>query len=222
MLRGRAPARSRARGGLRDIRHPCVSRNGYLPALRTYSQRAAAIAKTLSSVVDLSKYAASTYASNPPDLEMANGLKCSWSESEYGLPRVTVFVEAIDDINDKVRACRDHVANFLERGESDYDPASASELATDRPDEYVFFNYVEDVTALVGHCQVTIMPSLQQIKGMDHDYPDLELADFVDAALEIGRTLGCSPYDDDFVRPDFPEKWTRHSWTAFPPSSPAE
>ena len=75
------------------------------------------------------------------------------------------------------------------RGESHYDPSSASELATDRPDEYIFlFNYVEDVTALVGNCQVTIMPSLQQIKRMDHDYPDLELADFVDAALEIGRT----------------------------------
>ena len=98
-------------------------------------------------------------------------------------------VEAVDDIDAEVRTCRDHVADYLNRGESHYDPASASELATDRPDEYIFlFNYVEDVTALVGNCQVTIMPSLQQIKRIDHDYPDLELADFVDAALEIGRT----------------------------------
>ena len=185
--------------------------------LRTYSQRVAAIAEILNEVIDLSKYAVNTYASNPPDLEMINGLRCSWGEPEYGLPRITVFVEALDDIDDEVRACRDHVANFPERGESQYDPASASELPTDRPNEYVFlFNYVEDVTVLVGNCQVTIMPSLQQIKRMDHDYPDLELTDFVNAALEIGRTVGCSPYDDDFVRPDFPERWTQLSWTAFP------
>jgi hypothetical protein len=187
----------------------------------TYSQRVAAIAEILNEVIDLSKYAVNTYASNPQDLEMTNGLWCSWGEPEYGLPRITVTIEAVEDIDDEVRTCRDHVANYLERGESDYDPSSASELATDRPDEYVFlFNYVQDVTALVGHCQVIIMPSLQQMKCADHANPDLELAHFVDAALEIGRTVGCSPYKDDFVRPDVPEKWTRQGWTAFPTPPP--
>ena len=127
-------------------------------------------------------------------------------------------VEAVGDINDEVRACRDHVADFPERGESSYDPASASEVSSGRPDEYVFlFNYVEDVTALVGQCKVTIMPALQQIKLADNAYPDLELSDFVNAALEIGRTVGCSAYEDDFVRPDFPDSWQRR-WTAYPPA----
>lgn len=184
---------------------------------RTYTQRTAAVAEILSSVIDLSKYAVNTHASNPPDLELTNGLWCSWGDPEFGLPRITVCINAVDDIHDEIRQSRDHVAEYLLRGESHYDPASALELTTDRPNEYVFlFNYVERLAIFVGQCEVTIMPSLQQIKRIDHDYPDLELSDFVDAALEIGRTVGCSPYEDDFVRPDFPEKWTRTGWTSFP------
>lgn len=191
--------------------------------LTTCSQRVAAIAGILGTVVDLSKYAVNTHASNPEDLELTNGLWCSWGDPEYGLPRITVCINAVDDIHNKIRQSRDHVAEHLLRGESHYDPASASELPTDRPDEHVFlFNYVDDLTVLVGNCEVTVMASLQQIKRADHDYPDLELSDFVDAALKIGRTVGCSPYVDDFVRPDFPEKWTRTGWTAFPTPPPAE
>ncbi len=190
---------------------------------RTYSQRVAVIGEILSSVINVSKYTVDTYSSNPPDLEMTNGLRCSWADNETGLPRVAVYIERVDDINDEVRTNRDHVADFPERGESHYDPASASEVATDRPDEYVFlFNYVSDVRSLVGHCRVTVFVLLDLIKRIDNEYPDLELADFVEPALEIGRTVGCSQYQDDFVRPDFPEKWTRHSWTAFPTPPPAE
>lgn len=184
--------------------------------LTTYSKRVAAIAEILSEVIDVSRYAVNTYSSKPEGLEMVNGLWCSWGEPEHGLPRVAVSIEAVEDVDDQVRICRDHVAAYPERGETHYDPSSASEVATDRPGEYVFlFNYVEDVTALVGQCKVTIMPALQQIKDADHRYQDLELADFVNAAVEIGRRVGCSPYEDDFVRPEFPEKWNR-GWTAFP------
>ena len=148
----------------------------------TYSQRAAAIAEILGRVIDLSKYAVTTRESNPADLELAKGLWCSWGDPEFGLPRITFCLNAVDDIHDEVRNLRDHVAAYPLRGESHYDPSSASELPADRPDEYVFFfDYVEDLRALVGQCAVTIMPSLQQIKRMDHAYPDLELADFVDA-----------------------------------------
>lgn len=185
--------------------------------LRTYTERVAAIVQILSGVIDVSKYIIATYSPNPPDLETNNPLWCSWADPETGHPRIAVLIEAVDDINDEVRSQRDHVANYLERGDSHYDPATASEVATDRPDEYVFlFNYVGRVTALVGHCRVDVMPSLGLIKRFDNEYLGLELADFIDAALRIGRTVGCTPYEDDFVRPDFPDKWFRHGWTAYP------
>jgi hypothetical protein len=156
-------------------------------------------------------------------LKWTNGLWCSWGDDETGLPRVAVYIERVDDINDEVRTNRDHVAGFPERGESHYDPASASEVATERSDEYAFlFNYVSDVRSLVGHCEVTIFVLLDLIKRFDNEYLDLELADFVEPALQIGRTVGCLPYEDDFVRPDFPETWKRHRWTAFPTTTQDE
>jgi hypothetical protein len=176
--------------------------------LTTYSQRVAAITAILSRVIDLSRYAVNTRVSNPADLELTNGLTCSWGEPEFGLPRISVCINAVDDVADEVRQSRDHVAEYLLRGVSHYDPASASDLHSDRPDEYVFlFNYVQRLTVIVGHCEVTIMP---------HEH---ELIDLVDAALKIGRTVGCSPYEDDFVRPDYPEEWTRYTWVSppFPP-----
>lgn len=118
--------------------------------LRTYTERVAAIVQILSSVIDVSKYAVDTYSSNPEDLAMTDGLRCSWADRGTGLPRIAVYIERVDDISDEVRSQRDHVADFLERGDSYYDPATASEVATNRPDEYVFlFDYIDDVRALV-------------------------------------------------------------------------
>nr|WP_231990086.1 hypothetical protein [Mycobacterium sp. 852002-51971_SCH5477799-a] len=30
-------------------------------------------------------------------------------------------------------------------------------------------------------------------------------------ALDIGRTVGCSPYENDFTLPEFPEGWRNQS-----------
>jgi hypothetical protein len=62
------------------------------------------------------------------------------------------------------------------------------------------------VTVIAGHCEVTI--------GCDDR--NFAISSFAAPALEIARTVGCSPYEDDFALPELPEKLRDWSWTAFP------
>ncbi|OBG30042.1 hypothetical protein A5673_04115 [Mycobacterium sp. E3198] len=51
--------------------------------------------------------------------------------------------------------------------------------------------------AVVGDCVVEIMPLGTGI----------DLSSLADVALDIGRTVGCSAYQNDFTLPDVPEAW---------------
>jgi hypothetical protein len=178
--------------------------------LSTYSQRVSKIVSILGRVVDLSKYAVTTRDPNP--IPVTNGLHCSWGDPETGLPRLSVNIRAVDDMRDEVRSFRDDIAQHSLDHDGEYDPARACEVPTGSPNEHVFlFNYLRDLRALVGCCDVGILVCSD----------DVTLRDLVDAALEIGRTVGCSPYVDDFVGQEFPEKWS-HRWTAFAPHEKAE
>jgi hypothetical protein len=35
----------------------------------------------------------------------------------------------------------------------------------------------------------------------------IELSKLADVALDIGRSVGCSAYQNDFTLPEFPEEW---------------
>jgi hypothetical protein len=178
--------------------------------LRMYSERAARIASILGRVIDLTKYADITSDSNP--IPVANGLSCSWGDPETGMPQLSVQIRAIDDMHSEIRSFRDDIARHSLNRDGLYDATLASEVPTGRPDEHVFlFESLRDLRVIVGTCDVGILVYAEEVS----------LRDLVDAALEIGRTVGCSAYEDDFVRPEFPEKWTRTSWTAFPPGDEA-
>ncbi len=57
-------------------------------------------------------------------------------------------------------------------------------------------NYLATVTAVVGKCVVQFMPMGTGI----------ELRKLADVAVDIGHTVGCSAYQNDFTLPDVPEE----------------
>jgi hypothetical protein len=140
---------------------------------------------------------------------LPNGLSCSWGDSETGMTRVSVHINAVDDALDELRSLRDQITEFAYRNNR-YDPSEASEVPTSDPSVHTFiFGCFAKVTALVDNCEV-------DLRVVDRDFPHATL---IEPAVEIGRTIGCSPYEDDFVRPEFPERWRRHR-IVMPPFTP--
>ena len=91
----------------------------------------------------------------------------------------------------------------------------AYEITGLQPGEYVFvLHYLATVTAIVGSCLTEIMP---MGTGID-------LSKLADVALDIGRAVGCSAYQNDFTLPDVPEEWRNQpvGWytEGFPPYIP--
>ena len=78
----------------------------------------------------------------------------------------------------------------------------AYEIAENHSGGIVFvLNYLGRVTAIVGNCLVDIWPSGTEI----------ELSELAEAALDIGRTVGCSAYENDFTSPNYPDEWRDQS-----------
>lgn len=181
------------------------------PSLATYAQRRSAIAAILEPYVEVSRMASTTDDPNP--LEDDNGLHCRWGDPETGITWVSVYVKSLSDVDAAVARHRYHVGDYALRFEDSYDPKTAREEPTDREGHFVFvFEYVDTVRVIVGTCQVSILSSIRSIS----------VSDLVEPALEIGRTIGCSPYENDFVPPEIPEKWRGITWVAppFPPFRP--
>ncbi|MCG5432779.1 hypothetical protein LV457_10820, partial [Mycobacterium sp. MYCO198283] len=89
-------------------------------------------------------------------------------------------------------------------------PTPAGHSCTLDYEEPVFGCFAE-VKVLVDHCRV-------DFAVVDREFP---LATLIEPAIEIGRTIGCSPYEDDFVRPEYPERWRKHR-IVMPPFEPLE
>lgn len=181
--------------------------------LTTYTQRRIAIAAILGPYVEVSRMADTTGNTNP--LEDENGLYCSWGDPETGMRWISVSIKSLDDVAGAVASHRYHVSEYALRSEDSYDPATAREEASERAGEYVFvFKYVDSVSVIVGACEVTI----------GCDIRDSDVSDLVQPALKIGRAVGCSPYENDFVPPEIPEKWRGITWGSppFPPFRPPE
>lgn len=81
----------------------------------------------------------------------------------------------------------------------------AYEITGQREGEYVFvLNYLGHVRAVVGQCVVEIMP---MAIGRESTSEVIDLSKLADVALDIGRTVGCSAYQNDFTLPHVPEEW---------------
>lgn len=159
-------------------------------------------------MIDLSILLPNTREANP--IPEPNGLACSWGDAETGLTRIAVYISAVADIDDKIRRLRDKVAEFSLDRDGLHDPSSAREERAADTDVHIFvFGCFGNVEVLVGDCNVTV-------GAMN---PDLVLTALIDPAIEIARTIGCSPYEDDFVQPDNTEAWRRQR-LASPPFPP--
>jgi hypothetical protein len=80
------------------------------------------------------------------------------------------------------------------------DEPAATERPIGRDGEYGFaFTVLGRATAVVGTCEVSIYT----------DVDGVDLADLTDAAAQIGCSVGCSAYRDDFVAPELPELRSR-------------
>lgn len=173
-------------------------------SLATYTERCARIAAVIEPYIDVSRLVNRTGTPNP--LEYENGLACKWVEPETPWYGISVFIRSHSDVAAAITRHRNHVNDYALRGEDSYDPGTAREEPSDRDGEYIFiFEYVDDIKVIVGHCEVSIVTDLQ----------GLSVSDLVQPALEIGRTVGCSPYENDFVPPEVPDKLRQWGWTAF-------
>jgi hypothetical protein len=104
-------------------------------------------------------------------------------------------------------------------GEGDHEPGFVTEAAGSGPGEYVFLrHYVNSLTAIVEKCQISL--------SAPDDFHDL--ATLVDPVVEIGRTVGCSAYQNDVVPSPNPDEWPNANWgigpdsPGFPPAVPPQ
>jgi hypothetical protein len=146
-----------------------------------------------------------------------NSLLCSWADRETGAARtVTVSIYRTADGERRADEIRGMVREECPAGPDPRTPNSdAYEIAGPRPGEYVFvLNYLGHVRAVVGNCVIEILPMGTGV----------ELSTLADVALDIGRTVGCSAYLNDFTLPDVPEAWRNQpgGWSTegFPPRRP--
>ncbi|ORA85169.1 hypothetical protein BST29_03010 [Mycobacterium malmoense] len=146
-----------------------------------------------------------------------NSLWCSWGDRETGYTRsVTVAIYQVADGERRANEIRTMMREECPSGLDLQSPnPEAYEVTGQRAGEYVFvLNYLGHVRAVVGRCVVEIMP---MGTGID-------LSKLADVALDIGRTVGCSAYQNDFTLPDVPEEWRNQpvGWSTegFPPYIP--
>jgi hypothetical protein len=167
---------------------------------QSYTQRCARIAEILEPYVQVSRLSNTTAR---PDPFEDDELSCSWGDPETGIRWVSVYVKPVSDVPAAVARHRDHVGEYQLRGEDSYSPVSAREEVSDREGEFIFiFEYLDRVTAIVGDCQISILT----------DGRIASVSDLVEPALEIGRRVGCSAYENDFVPPEIPDKWRGITW----------
>jgi hypothetical protein len=152
-----------------------------------------------------------------------NSLWCSWADRETGYRRtVTVSIYRAADGEQRANQIRDMMREECPPGTDLRTPnPEGYEIADPQRGEYVFvLYYLGHVRAIVGNCVVYIMP---MVIGTELSEV-IDLSKLADVALDIGRTVGCSAYQNDFTLPEVPEEWRNQpvGWSTegFPPYIP--
>ena len=173
---------------------------------RSYTERRNLIAQKLEPYFHISNLLPTNLA---PAFEPAPGLRpnslmCSWGDPATGDNKLFVYISQVADGERKANSIREMMMN-----EAPPDPgqppeeADAYEIPGQRQGEYVFaLNYLGRLTAFVGDC-------------------------WVDIALDIGRTVGCSSYVNDFQPPAVetqhdPPVWTTAEGLIYDPRTPPQ
>src|SRR5262245_33637389 len=189
--------------------------------LRRYTERRDVIAEKLEPYFHISKLVPSNLA---PAFEPAPGLRpnslmCSWADPATGENKLVVAISQVADGERKAAGLREMMMDEAPPNASKApEDADAYEIAGQRPGEYVFvLNYVGRLTVLVGDCWIDISPIPVSVP----------LSDVAEKALDIGRTVGCSSYVNDFQPPAFdtphdPSAWTTADGLTYDPRTPPQ
>lgn len=186
---------------------------------RTYSGRRELIAERLQPYLHISgmlpKNARPT--SETAETFSDNSFWCSWGDRKTGFAQtVTISICQLPDGERKADDVRDMMREECSPGLEPQSPnPEAYEIIDQRPGEHVFvLDYLGSLTAIVGNCLIELM-----LSGIE-----IELSELAEVAIDIGRCVGCSAYQNDFTMPDYPDKWRNQSvgWSipAFPPYIP--
>jgi hypothetical protein len=182
---------------------------------RSYSERRDLIAKKLQPYFAVSSLVpTNTERAFEPDL-FENSLKCTWGDPASGENKLFVYIHQVADGDAEAQSIREMVLEESPPTPNKTPPdADAYEMSGQRPGQYVFvLNYLGCLTVIVGNCRVDISP-------IPATSPVSEIAE---AALDIGRTVGCSAYVNDFQPPAFetphdPPVWNRR-WPDLRPAN---
>lgn len=188
---------------------------------RSYTERRGVIAQKLEPYFHISKLVPTNLepAFEPAPGLRPNSLMCSWGDPATGDNKLFVYISRVADGEGKADRIRDMMMNEApsEPGKPPTE-GDAYEIPGQRAGEYVFvLNYLGRLTVLVGDCWIDIAP-------MPVTFP---LSDLAEVALEIGRTVGCSPYVNDFEPPTFetshdPPVWTTADGWIYDPRTPPQ
>lgn len=189
-------------------------------APRTYSARRQLIAEKLDPYFHVRSMTVTNTASAFEPGMYPNSLVCSWADPETLSSRtLSVFIDSVPDGAAKAADIRDMIQEetLVTPGELP-EHAEAYELALQNAEEFAFvLNYLGRLTAISGNCVVQIMP-----------WPiTAPLGDVADVALDIARTVGCSPYVDDFEPPlidgsKTPGPWSTADGLVYDPRTPPQ
>jgi hypothetical protein len=186
-------------------------------ATPSYEQRRQAIAAILDPYLAVaSMVPTNTTSAFEPGI-FRNSLWCSWADDGAGVARtVSVSIHHVEDGGVEAARIREMMAAEAQTSGDPSTDADAYEISGQLPGEYVFvLDYLGDVTAIAGNCITHVMPSSLTAS----------LADLAAPALEIARTVGCSPYVDDAVPPVLersnpPTRWSTADGMIYDPRTP--
>jgi hypothetical protein len=174
-------------------------------ATPSYQQRRQAIAAILDPYLAVASMVPTNTTSTFEPGMFRNSLWCSWADDEAGASRtVSVSIHQVEDGEAEAARVREMMAAEAHSSGDPSTDADAYEISGQRSGEYVFvLDYLGDVTAIAGNCITHVMPSA----------PTVSLGDLAAPALQIARTVGCSPYVDDAVPPVFERRDPSTRWS---------
>jgi hypothetical protein len=186
---------------------------------RSYSERRELIAQKLEPHFGVSSLVpTNTEPAFEPDF-FENSLKCTWGDPASGENKLFVYIHQVADGDAEAQSIREMMLEESPPTPDQTPPdADAYEMTGQRPGEYVFvLNYLGRLTVIVGNCTVDVSPMP----------PTSPVSEIAHAALDIGRTVGCSAYVDDFEPPVFstshdPGYWTTADGLIYDPRTPPQ
>lgn len=168
------------------------------PRRSTYTQRRRAIADILDPHLGVASMVPTNVSPTFEPDYFENSLWCSWVDRDSSPGRtLSVSIHRVEDGAAEAESVRARIAEETFTGDV------GTEIVGPNPGEVAFvLDYLGDVTAIVGSCVVRVVLA-----------PPAGLTGLVEPALQIARTVGCSPYVDDFVRTESTDDEVTGAWS---------